>query len=470
MLNDNKETVGTIHSVAPAGASKASAQEAVSNNASDASVKAADTLNDSLQRDKNRVVVLRTASPDGTHSHECCCTPEQMKQCMHNQDFERPVGCPGTDSPDCPIHVSDDEKDSSVSCCGAKKEKEEPQELKGTYKRLVILAGIASVATAIILIVMKFGVWLVSGSSSILASLTDSLIDLSASFINLLALRYALSPADDKHRFGHYKAEALASLSQAAFIGGSALLLIFNGFDRTINPVKIGYIDIAIYVSIASIVITIMLTMFQGYVCKVTKSEAIEADRFHYLSDVGLNLSVIVSLVLSKMGYDWADGVVTILLGLYIMSSSYHIAHTAIGTLLDKSLSVEEHSKIIRAILSVEGIDSFHDLRTRKAGPQIYIQCHIVLDRTMSLQKAHDIADEAEHNIRRFFDDADITLHMEPDQAETFMDITFIDSQFCQVPHDYYNSDAQSEHKKASVQSANEENPPESGEVQGVKA
>lgn len=457
MLNDTKETVGTIQSVAPADASKASQPEAVSNNAADASVKDTNTSSDSLQRDKNRVVILRTASPDGTHTHECCCTPEQMKLCMNHQDFERPVGCPGTDSPDCPIHVSDNENQVSGSCCSAAKEKEEPKELKGTYKRLVILAGVASVATAIILIVMKFGVWLVSGSSSILASLTDSLIDLSASFINLLALRYALSPADDKHRFGHYKAEALASLSQAAFIGGSALLLIFNGFDRTINPVQIGYIDIAIYVSIASIVITIMLTMFQGYVCKVTKSEAIEADRFHYLSDVGLNLSVILSLVLSKMGYDWADGVVTILLGLYIMHSSYHIGHTAIGTLLDKSLSVEDHSKIIRAILSVEGIDSFHDLRTRKAGPQIYIQCHIVLDRTMSFQRAHDIADEAEHNIRRFFEDADITLHMEPDQAATFKDITFIDSQFCQVPRGYYNSDADKHKESASVKSDTDE-------------
>ncbi len=307
-----------------------------------------------------------------------------------------------------------------------------------TYKRLVLLAGFASVATAIVLILMKFVVWLMSGSTTILASLTDSLIDLGASFINLLALRFALTPADKDHRFGHYKAEALASLSQAAFICGSAMILIVHGYDRLVNPQPISYVDIAIYVSIASIVITLVLTFFQGYICKVTHSEAIEADRFHYLSDVGLNLSVIVALILAKFGYEWADGLITIFLGLYIMKSSWHIGMTAVRTLLDHSMSPEDNTKIIRAIVSVKGIESFHDLRTRQAGPQHYIQCHIVLDHTMPLEQAHNLASEAENNIRKDFPDADIMLHMEPDLDDTFKDITFIDQQYCVLPDYHY--------------------------------
>lgn len=305
--------------------------------------------------------------------------------------------------------------------------------LPKSYKALVMLAGFASVATAVVLIIMKFVVWIFSGSATILASLTDSLLDLGASFVNLLALRFALTPADKDHRFGHYKAEALASLTQAAFIGGSALLLIINGYDRMMNPIEIGYIDIAIYVSVASIALTLLLTLFQGKVCKITGSEAIAADRFHYISDIGLNLSVIISLILSKFGYDWADGLVTILLGLYIMKSSAHIGHTAISTLLDRSMSAEENSRIIKDIISVKGLKSFHDLRTRKAGPQHYIQCHIVLDEHMSLHQAHDIATHVEQAIRGDFPDADITLHMEPDTASTYTDITFVDSQYCSL-------------------------------------
>ena len=321
------------------------------------------------------------------------------------------------------------------------------------YRTLVMVAGFASVGTALLLIVMKLVVWIFSGSTTILASLTDSVIDLGASFINLLALRFALTPADKDHRFGHYKAEALASLSQSAFICGSALLLVINGYDRLIKPVPIAYIDIAIYVSIASIVLTIGLTLLQGKVCKLTGSEAIAADRFHYLSDVGLNASVIVSLVLSKLGYDWADGLITIFLGLYIMKSAFHIGRTAVSTLLDRSMSPEDNSKIIRAILAVPGLKSFHDLRTRQAGPQHYIQCHIVLDENMPLHQAHDIATQVEAQIRKDFPDADITLHMEPDTESTYEDITFVDAQYCAVSPQFYHHKEQAQKAAAAVAS-----------------
>ena len=323
------------------------------------------------------------------------------------------------------------------------------------YRTLVMIAGFASVGTALLLIVMKLVVWLFSGSTTILASLTDSVIDLGASFINLLALRFALTPADKDHRFGHYKAEALASLSQAAFICGSALVLIINGYDRLVKPVPISYIDIAIYVSIASIVLTIGLTVLQGKVCKLTGSEAVAADRFHYLSDVGLNASVILSLVLSKMGYDWADGLITIFLGLYIMKSAFHIGHVAISTLLDRSMSPADNSKIIRAILAVPGLKSFHDLRTRQAGPQHYIQCHIVLDENMPLHQAHDIATHVEAEIRKHFPDADITLHMEPDTASTYEDITFVDAQYCAVSPQFYQKKEQAQQAAAAVAAGN---------------
>ncbi|MDY6466895.1 MAG: cation transporter, partial [Succinivibrio dextrinosolvens] len=94
------------------------------------------------------------------------------------------------------------------------------------YRKLVLLAGGASVITAVLFILIKFGVWMISSSTVIFASLTDSIFDLLASLVNLLALRFSLLPPDDEHRFGHHKSQSLASLAQAAFIGGSAVLLI----------------------------------------------------------------------------------------------------------------------------------------------------------------------------------------------------------------------------------------------------
>lgn len=301
------------------------------------------------------------------------------------------------------------------------------------YKKLVLLAGFASVSTAIILIIMKFSVWMVSGSSSILASLMDSTIDLGASFVNLQALRFALKPADRDHRFGHYKAEALASLCQAAFIGGSAFFLIMHGIERLKSPRELANLDIGVYVSIASIVITFILVSFQAYVYKRTKSEAIGADRYHYLSDVLLNLGVIASLCCSMYGYLWADGLFAILLGLYIFRGALHIGRTAVSTLLDRSMTAAEHEQVLKAILSVNGVSSIHDLRTRRAGPCCFIQCHLVLRSDMPLIDAHRVATAAEDAVRALFPEADIIMHMEPDEDETYRDVKFIDDTVCHV-------------------------------------
>lgn len=295
------------------------------------------------------------------------------------------------------------------------------------YRRLVMLAGMASVSTAVAFVLLKLGVWLLSGSSSIFASLTDSMFDSMASCINLLALKYSLSPPDREHRFGHYKAQALASLAQAAFIGGSALLLIIHGAERFSNPQPLEQVPLAVGVSVFGVVFTMALVAFQGYVYKKTKSEAIGADRFHYLSDVMLNLGVIAALVLSWYGYLWADGLFAALIGAMILRGAWQIGLGAVDILLDRSLTPGENSKIINAIISVAGVLSLHDLKTRRAGPRCYIQAHLVINGRLPLFKAHIIADRAERNLLRLYPDADVVLHMEPDGADTLKDVQFDD-------------------------------------------
>ncbi len=307
--------------------------------------------------------------------------------------------------------------------------------LERNYKTLVLMAGFASVGTALTLIMMKLAVWIFSGSSSILASLMDSTIDLGASFINLLALRFALAPPDKEHRFGHYKAEALASLCQAAFIGGSAFFLVMHGCERLLTPRPIYHLDAAIAVSVASIAITLVLVGFQTVVCRITQSQAIGADRYHYLSDVLLNAGVIASLICSRLGYLWADGLFALLLGLYIFKGAVHIGRSAVATLLDRSMTAQEHEQVLKALLSVKGVDSLHDLRTRRAGPTCFIQCHLVLDPDITLHQAHLIASQAEDAVRKLFAEADITLHMEPDESDTYRDMQFIDNTVCAVDY-----------------------------------
>jgi len=276
------------------------------------------------------------------------------------------------------------------------------------------MAGLASTATAGILILAKLSAWLLTDSSSMLASLTDSLMDISASVINLLAIRYSLVPADDDHSFGHGKAESLASLAQAAFITGSALVLVMNGFSRLVSPQPMEHLGIGLWVTIGALALTLLLVTFQSYVVKRTDSQAIKADRLHYQSDLLLNSGVLVALALSWYGWLWADGLCAILLGIYILRSAMQIGYEATQTLLDRQLPDEEREEISRLTTSVSGVHGLHDLRTRQSGQLRFIQLHIELDDDLPLRRAHAIADEVEALLLKAFPASDVIIHMDP--------------------------------------------------------
>ena len=149
------------------------------------------------------------------------------------------------------------------------------------------MAAAASVLTALMLIAAKTVAWLLTGSVSLLASLVDSVMDSLASLINFFAIRYSLVPADDEHRFGHGKAEALAGLGQAVFIAASSLFLIHQSVLKLLEPSPIEQSGVGIAVMVFSIVLTFGLLLIQKYVVRETGSTAIEADSLHYLSDLG---------------------------------------------------------------------------------------------------------------------------------------------------------------------------------------
>ena len=283
-----------------------------------------------------------------------------------------------------------------------------------SYSRWVTLAGLASTATAAVLILAKLIAWLLTGSSSLLASLTDSLMDISASLINLFALRYSLTPADHDHSFGHGKAESLASLAQAAFITGSALVLVMNGFSRLVNPEPLKNLDIGIWVTVGSLALTLVLVTFQSLVVQKTQSQAIRADRLHYQSDVLFNIGVLLALGCSWYGWLWADGLFAILLGLFILKGAIQIGYEAVQTLLDRQLPDEERALIQALAVSVPGVPGSHDLRTRQAGPLRFIQLHLELDDALPLVQAHDLADQTEALILAKFPGADVIIHMDP--------------------------------------------------------
>jgi ferrous-iron efflux pump FieF len=281
-------------------------------------------------------------------------------------------------------------------------------------ERLIILAARASVAVAFTLLLFKLWAWFATGSMGILAALVDSLLDLGASLINMFAVRYAMVPPDDEHRFGHGKAEALAGLGQSAFIASSALFLIIYTVERIVHPEMIESVDIGSGVIILSMAVTFILVVYQRYVVRVTGSVAIRADSLHYASDLITNGGILVGLVLYNAGWLYSDPVIAMLIGIYILKCAVDIGHESIQLLLDRELPEEEQEIIRKLAIAHPEVIGVHDVRTRQSGRTKFIQLHLVLNGQLSLSEAHDLSDIVEAEINAAFDDVDIIIHQDP--------------------------------------------------------
>ncbi|WP_083834484.1 cation diffusion facilitator family transporter [Pseudoalteromonas sp. BSi20439] len=266
-----------------------------------------------------------------------------------------------------------------------------------------------------LMIATKAWAWLASGSASMLGSLTDSLMDITATLMSFLVLSYALRPADDDHRFGHGKAEALAGLGQAAFIAGSGCLLAFHGIERLINPVELTHSLLGVWVSIFAIACTLVIVFVQNKVVKHTESIAIKADSVHYKGDLILNAAVLIAILLAYYGVLYADPLFAIGVAGYLLYNSWDIATESASHLMDKELPDEEKQSIFEIAHAHIDVYGVHGIRTRQGGKVKFIQLHLELDDHLPLIRAHKVADEVELMIiQQFESEVDILIHLDP--------------------------------------------------------
>ncbi len=281
--------------------------------------------------------------------------------------------------------------------------------------RLMRWATYASVGTALVLIIVKIGAWFITDSVSILATLLDSSLDVLASLVNLVAVHHALQPADSEHRFGHGKAEALAGMGQAMFIAGSAGFLLLQAVGRIIHPQNISAgLEVGVSVMVFSMVATLALLTFQKYVIKHTNSTAIKADALHYRTDLLVNASVIVALLLAFYGASYFDALFAIGIALFILYSAWEIVRESIDLLMDHELPDEDRAKIEEVVVDHPDTLGCHDLRTRRSGTTVFIQLHLELDASLTLSIAHTIAEQVELKLKGLFADVEVIIHEDP--------------------------------------------------------
>ncbi|ANI56782.1 MULTISPECIES: cation diffusion facilitator family transporter [Pseudomonas] len=285
------------------------------------------------------------------------------------------------------------------------------------HARLLRLATRASVAVACTLIIAKAIAWWLSGSVSMLAGLTDSALDGVTSLLNLLAVHYALRPADDDHRYGHGKAESLAGMAQALFIGGSAVLIAFQAYERLKHPEPLGAPWLSIGVIVFSLLLTVALLMLQHRVIKQTGSNAVRADSLHYRSDLLLNGSILIALVLAGLGFDQLDAWFGLGIAAYILWSAIQIARESFSVLMDEELPTDVSQHMLELACSVPGVLGAHDLRTRISGNHWFVQLHLELPGELTLSVAHGISDQAADAIHKAYPRAEVLVHADPQEV-----------------------------------------------------
>lgn len=277
-------------------------------------------------------------------------------------------------------------------------------------------AAIASVATALFLVGLKFYAAWQTGSVAMLGSLADTALDLVASVVTLATVVYAAMPADHDHRFGHGKAEGLAALFQVALIAVSALAIGWRAVVNLVSGTITSDAETGIGVSLIAMAVTFVLLAYQRAMMRRTGSIAIATDHLHYKSDLALNGAVIAALVLDQYAdIGWADPVFGITIALWLLWSAWRGGSLAFDQLMDREWPDTRRDRLLEVAARHPAVRGIHDLRTRTSGSNDFAQFHIWINGDLTVSEAHRIMDEMEVMLAMDFPDVEFLIHPDPE-------------------------------------------------------
>jgi len=293
-------------------------------------------------------------------------------------------------------------------------------------------AALASVALALVLLVAKGWAAWATDSTAMLGSLADTSLDVIASITTLVGVRIAAQPADREHRFGHGKAEALVALAQVVLITVSAIGIAWRASDRLANGGETAEMGLGIAVSVFAILGTLLLVTYQARVIARTGSVAIRTDNVHYKSDLFLNGSVIVALVLDQaLHIRGADAIFGIGIALWLMWGAWRASGEAVNQLMDREWPEDEREAFLAAAAQYPELAGLHDLRTRSSGTHRFVQFHVWVPADWTVKEAHDRLDRVEEQLQERFPRTEILIHVDPEgqiDRETMLSSTITES------------------------------------------
>jgi cation diffusion facilitator family transporter len=270
-----------------------------------------------------------------------------------------------------------------------------------------------SVFSNTLLIIMKLVVGLVTGSVSILSEAIHSSIDLIAAIIAFFAVKISGTPPDERHPYGHGKVENVSGVIEAMLIFIASVWIISEAIRKLIHPEEPGVLGLGVIVMVVSAVVNTFVSKRLYRVAGETDSVALEADALHLKTDVITSVGVALGLALIWItGWYIMDPIIALMVALLIIYESWMLLRKAFFPLLDTALSPEEIEKL-KLILDEMEVD-YHDLRTRAAGHQRFVELHLDVPPQETIETIHDRCDLIEERIQREFRDITVVIHPEP--------------------------------------------------------
>lgn len=284
-----------------------------------------------------------------------------------------------------------------------------------------------SIATAVATILLKGAAWRVTGSIGLLSDALESIVNLAGAMMALAMISLAEQPADERHAYGHGKAEYFSAGFEGILILFAALAIAATACERLVDPHPLERVGVGLVVSCVASVLNLVTALILLSAGKKYRSLTLEADAHHLLTDVWTSIGVILAVgAVSFTGWLWLDPVIALLVAANIVWTGYRLVSRAVHGLMDISLASDEHAAVV-AVLErhcTDGID-YHALRTRESGNRRFVEVHILVPGRWTIQKGHEYVERLEAEIRDVLPQSTVLTHLEPiEDPASLEDIT----------------------------------------------
>lgn len=287
---------------------------------------------------------------------------------------------------------------------------------KNEHGRIARIAAI-NIGVALTVVTLKYIAYAVSGSVALFSDALESIVNVMTAIAAFSAIRLSAKPADADHPFGHYKAEFLAAMFEGAMIAVAAVLIMIKAYSGLVNGVELAHPGLGLAINVLSTVVNAAWAWAMIKWGRSWRSPALVADGQHLFTDVITSVGVVIALIVAIFtGWTILDPLIAAAVATHILFMGYNIATDSMSRLMDQAASPDIEGRI-RGVIEANGHGALeaHDIRTRQAGRALFIEFHLVVPGSMTVDDAHVICDRLEDSIEQSIEGSEVVIHVEPE-------------------------------------------------------